>query len=37
VQLGGTLGAPLTPERLAWLLGELGRIYNVIGCPPVTS
>ena len=35
--LGGTLGAPLTPERLAWLLGELGRIYNVIGCAPVTS
>jgi len=35
--LGGSLGAPLTPDRLAWLSGELGRIYNVIGCPPVTS
>jgi HYR domain len=35
--LDGTLGAPLTPERLAWLLGELGRISGAVGCAPAAT
>jgi hypothetical protein len=36
VQLGGTLGAPLTTSQNDWLLGELARISNAIGCAPRT-
>lgn len=35
--LGGTLGAPLSPDRLSWVYGEWARIYNAIGCPPVAA
>jgi len=35
--LGDSLASTISAEQNAWLMGELARIYDVIGCAPVTS
>jgi len=35
--LGGSLASTITISQNTWLMGELARIYDVIGCAPVTT
>jgi hypothetical protein len=35
--LGDSLASTISTERNTWLMGELARIYDVIGCAPVTN